>query len=176
MLFRVSIPYIWTWLKFCKWTFTQDIISFITEAPFEIIETEIELKNLHSACKSSQGTCLCNKIQGNSLRLNTSLSKSLCQWYFHRGQHRTRRSFAEQTIGSYHHESYRIAWPNENNKGLYSLSARVLYWSYRSDNWKTTWYHCCRGACQISERFEKYKHESRGFETSWYLVVRRTSA
>ena len=32
------------------------------------------------------------------------------------------------------------------------------------------------GACQISERLEKSKPESRGFETSRYLAVRRLSA
>ena len=31
----------------------------------------------------------------------------------------------------------------------------------------------CRGACQISERLEKYKPESRGLETSRDLAVRR---
>ena len=34
----------------------------------------------------------------------------------------------------------------------------------------------CREACQISERMETSKAESRGFETSWYLVVRHPSA
>ena len=35
--------------------------------------------------------------------------------------------------------------------------------------------HCCRCACQITERVEESKHESRGFETSQDLVIRRPS-
>ena len=35
---------------------------------------------------------------------------------------------------------------------------------------------CCRGACQISERLEKAKPESRGFKTSRDLAERRPSA
>ena len=35
---------------------------------------------------------------------------------------------------------------------------------------------CCRGACQILERLGKSKLESRGFETSRHLAVRRPSA
>ena len=31
---------------------------------------------------------------------------------------------------------------------------------------------CCRGACQISERLENYKPESRGLMTSWNFLVR----
>ena len=32
--------------------------------------------------------------------------------------------------------------------------------------------HGCRGACQIAERLEMFKHESRGFETSRDLAIR----
>ena len=64
--------------------------------------------------------------------------------------------------------------------GLYSLSGRT---SYRNISWSleaakldvimieslwnlTSQQCCCWGACQISERLEKSKPESRGFETS----------
>ena len=36
--------------------------------------------------------------------------------------------------------------------------------------WQASRQHCCRGACQISERSERYKPESRGLETSRDLV------
>ena len=45
---------------------------------------------------------------------------------------------------------------------------RVLNWSYCS--------RCCRGACQISERIQKLKPETRGFDTSRDLAVRRPPA
>ena len=71
-------------------------------------------------------------------------------------------------------------------QSLYSLSGKsltaksrkvskprdwMLQLGHCSDIWRTSWRHCCRCACQISERLEKSKHESRGFETSWDLAV-----
>ena len=35
---------------------------------------------------------------------------------------------------------------------------------------------CCRDACQISERYDHHKIQSRDFETSRYLTVRRLPA
>ena len=77
------------------------------------------------------------------------------------------------------------------SEGLYSLSGKDvvpsnpvksrsremgLYWSYSFEIWQATRQPCCRGACQISERLEKFKPESRGFETLRDLTVRRLSA
>ena len=75
--------------------------------------------------------------------------------------------------------------------GLYSLNGKTSYrqisWSleaarldvarsYRSEIWQAPRQQCCRGTCQISERLEKFKPESRGFETSRDLAVRRLTA
>ena len=69
--------------------------------------------------------------------------------------------------------------------GLYSLSGQT---SYRNISWSLEsarldvimivllWNLTCRGTCQISKRWEKSKSESRGFETSRDLPVRRQSA
>ena len=52
----------------------------------------------------------------------------------------------------------------------------MLQWSYRSEIWQAPRQQLCRGTCQISERLEKFKPESRGFETSRDLAVRRLTA
>ena len=52
----------------------------------------------------------------------------------------------------------------------------VFKLSYRSEIWQTPRKHCCRDACQISERSDNSKPISRGFEISWDVVVRRSSA
>ena len=77
------------------------------------------------------------------------------------------------------------------SQGLYSLSGKTSYrqiswsleatrlmlqWSYRSEIWQALQQQRCRGTCQISERLEKFKSESRGFETSRDLAVRRLTA
>ena len=73
---------------------------------------------------------------------------------------------------------------------LYSLSGWMSYrkisWTleaarldtiviYRFKIWQTHRQRCGRGACQISERLEKSKPESRGFEASQDPTVRRPS-
>ena len=88
---------------------------------------------------------------------------------------------------SWHFES----WRNLLNLDLYSLSGQrshgrsrevskpkdwMLQWSHRSENWQASRQRCCRVACQISERLEKSKPESRGFETSRDLAYSKTSA
>ena len=52
----------------------------------------------------------------------------------------------------------------------------MLQWSYRSEIRQAPRQQRCRGTCQISERLEKFKSESRGFETSRDLAVRRLTA
>ena len=52
----------------------------------------------------------------------------------------------------------------------------MLQWSYRSEIWQAPRQQRCRGTCQILERLEKFKPESRGFETSRDLAVRRFTA
>ena len=74
---------------------------------------------------------------------------------------------------------------------VYSLSGRTSYrkisWSLeaarfsldfsnRSWIWQTPGQQRCRDACQISERRDRYNIQSRGFETSQDLAVRRPSA
>ena len=72
----------------------------------------------------------------------------------------------------------------DTNQGFYSLSGKT---SYRQISWSleaarlgvmiiAPRQRCCRGACQISERLEKSKPESRDFETSRDLAVRRLTA
>ena len=76
--------------------------------------------------------------------------------------------------------------------GLYSLNGRTTYhkisWRSLEDTkldvkmivsfWNLTAsrQHCCRGACQISERSERFKPEYCGSETSRNIAVRRPSA
>ena len=45
--------------------------------------------------------------------------------------------------------------------------------SYRFEIWQAHRQHCCRRACQISERSDNSKYKSRGFETLWDLTKRR---
>ena len=48
-----------------------------------------------------------------------------------------------------------------------------LNFSNRSEIWQVHRQRCCRGACQISERYDLCIIQSRGFETSRDLAVRR---
>ena len=45
--------------------------------------------------------------------------------------------------------------------------------SYRFEIWQAHRQHCCRSACQISERSDNSKYKSRGFETWRDLTERR---
>ena len=51
-----------------------------------------------------------------------------------------------------------------------------LNFSNRSDNWQAPRQQRCRDACQISERYNHYNTQSRGFETSLNLAIRRLTA
>ena len=51
-----------------------------------------------------------------------------------------------------------------------------LNFSNRSEIWQVPRQRCCRGACQISERYDNCNIQSRGFETSRDLAVRRLTA
>ena len=44
--------------------------------------------------------------------------------------------------------------------------------SNHSEIWQAPRQSCCRDACQISERYDRYNIQSRGFETSRDLAVR----
>ena len=70
-------------------------------------------------------------------------------------------------------------------QGLYLLSRWMSYrnisWSRldffnRSEIWLPPRQQCCRDACQIAERYDYYNIQSRGFEASWHLAVRRRTA
>ena len=50
---------------------------------------------------------------------------------------------------------------------------RYFKLSYRFEIWQAHRQHCCRSACQISERSDKSKYKSRGFETLRDLTKRR---
>ena len=45
--------------------------------------------------------------------------------------------------------------------------------SYRFEIWQAHRHHCCRSACQISERSDNSKYKSCGFETLRHLTERR---
>ena len=45
--------------------------------------------------------------------------------------------------------------------------------SYRFEIWQAHRQHCCRSACQVSERSDNSKYKSRGFETLRDLTERR---
>ena len=61
---------------------------------------------------------------------------------------------------------------SHNQLGFYSLSSKIkyrkaskprdwmLWWSRQSGIWQASRQWCCRGACQMSERLEKFKAES----------------
>ena len=44
--------------------------------------------------------------------------------------------------------------------------------SGRSEIWQASRQHCCRGACQISKRYDNSNYQSRDFEISRDLVIR----
>ena len=50
---------------------------------------------------------------------------------------------------------------------------RYFKLSYRFEIWQAHRQHCCRGACQISKRCDNLNYQSRGFETSRDLTIRR---
>ena len=50
---------------------------------------------------------------------------------------------------------------------------RYFELSYRFEIWQAHRQHCCRSACQISERSGNSKYKSRGFETLRDLTERR---
>ena len=52
----------------------------------------------------------------------------------------------------------------------------VSKWSYGSEIWQASQRRSCRDACQISEPLEKSKSDSRGFDTSRDLAVKRRPA
>ena len=43
----------------------------------------------------------------------------------------------------------------------------------RSEIWQALRQHCCRIACQIKKRYDNLNYQSRGFETSRDLTIRR---
>ena len=51
-----------------------------------------------------------------------------------------------------------------------------LNFSNPSEIWQAPRQQCCRDACPISEWYNHYNTQSRGFETSWDLTVRRLTA
>ena len=51
-----------------------------------------------------------------------------------------------------------------------------LNFSNRSEIWQAPRQHYCRDACQISERYDHYNIQSRGFEISWDLAMGRLTA
>ena len=51
-----------------------------------------------------------------------------------------------------------------------------LYFSNHSESWQAHRQQCCRDAGQISERYDQYNIQSRGFEISRALAVRRLAS
>ena len=58
-------------------------------------------------------------------------------------------------------------------QGPVSISEKTSELSYRFEIWQAHRQHCCRSACQISERSDNSKYKSRGFETLRDLTERR---
>ena len=78
---------------------------------------------------------------------------------------------------------YHISW--KSTQGLYSLSGKTAYrqilWSFEATRLDiamvvSLWNLTGISAAVLSERSEKFKPESRGFETSRDLAVRRLTA
>ena len=86
------------------------------------------------------------------------------------------RNFASQTC------SFEAIWaPSQYPKRRLSVRSRkvsklrdlYLELSDRSEIWQALRQQCCRCACQISKRYDNLKYQSRGFETSRDLTLRR---
>ena len=74
----------------------------------------------------------------------------------------------------YHSPNFPVAtWAQLYTQCLYSLSSIP---SNRSEIWWAPRQQCCRDVCQISERYDQYSIQSRGFETSRDFAVRRAIA
>ena len=86
------------------------------------------------------------------LRLNKRLSKQ--SWNWAPSQYPKRRLFVR---------SREVSKPRD---WYFKLS-------YRFEIWQAHRQHCCRSACQISERSDNSKYKSRGFETLRDLTERR---
>ena len=71
--------------------------------------------------------------------------------------------------------------PSQYQKRRFSVRSRKVskprdwYFKlpYRFEIWQAHRQHCCRSACQISERSDNSKYKSRGFETLRDLTERR---
>ena len=63
---------------------------------------------------------------------------------------------------------YRISQNLEAVRFLFRIASR-------SEIWQPHRHHCCRCACQISKRCDNLNYQSRGFETSRDLTIRRLS-
>ena len=78
-----------------------------------------------------------------------------------------------------------------HNQGLHSLNGWTSYhkilqsleaarfssdFSNRSEIWKAHRQHCCRDTCKVLEWYDHYNTQSRYFETSRNLAVRRLTA
>ena len=78
--------------------------------------------------------------------------------------------------------SYKVSWaPSQYPERRLLVRSRKVSkprdWyfklSYRFEIWQAHRQHCCRSACQISERSDNSKYKSRGFETLRDLTKRR---
>ena len=85
--------------------------------------------------------------------------------------HSNRRAISSGPLFTYRKTSY-----TANSREVSKPQNSIVQCLHRSTIWQAFRQLCCRGACQISDRFEKPKPESRGFENSGDLAVRRPSA
>ena len=77
------------------------------------------------------------------------------------------------TMASVHYADGRFT---PKSRGVSKPRDWMLWWSDRSELWQASrQQRCCRGACQISERYDHYNIQSRGFETLRNLSVLRAS-
>ena len=65
---------------------------------------------------------------------------------------------------------------NEISRKIWKFSRLGLNISNRSDIWQAARQHHCRDACQNPELYSHHDVQSRGFETSLDLAVRRPPA
>ena len=124
------------------------------------------------------------------LRLNKQLSKQSWGWWFEMLLHPLWRHCNVISV---------IIWNNDSNSSLVNADSLGLWapsqypkrrlfvrsrkvskpreWyfklSYRFEIWQAHLQHCCRSACQISERSDNSEYKSRGFETLRDLTERR---
>ena len=94
---------------------------------------------------------------------------TFCTRHFHMHFPRSLRRFV-----SGHSVCWRVgSWDVVGSRKVSKPRDWYFELSYRFEIWQAHRQHCCRSACQISERSNNSKYKSRGFETLRDLTERR---